>query len=894
MKKLFKICFVFFICAVWKDRIFAQVNLTLGLVAHYPFNGNPNDVSGNGYNGLLQNGIQITSDRFGAANSAYNFDGIDDYIKIIDNGAFSTPQFSLVIWFQSQSNALQNLVGKRDFLTTSGSGGSQYQFFINYPPFPGIGSNIVGNTASCSDATGSSYVNTGNTICSNKWYLAVVTFDGTRHKIYIDGILVRDIPTSFNGMLACNSELRIGNWWNSDLIPFNGKMDDIRWYNRPLNQQEVNALFNNFSSPTSPVEFTFSQDACNPLRINFVNNTSGIQSNQWFFGDGNNSTATNPVHTYSTNGTFNIKLITTNIYGCTDSIMKPVSVNNAFGDIITTRDSTICQGQSVQLNTIANSDFCWPVTQYLNNGNITNPIATPSQTITYFFNTKKLGNNVVNNSSFSGGNSGFSSEYIYTSVNNTEGQYFVGANPSTWNISMSACTDHTGGSGNMMMVNGSPQANVKVWCQSLAVTPNTNYEFSVWVQSVFPDNPAQLQFSINGVQIGAIFNAGATCNWLRYSSSWSSGSGTTATICIENKNNIAQGNDFALDDITLAPVNMQRDSVTITVLPVPNVRVGNDTTICQGQSVQLSASGASNYTWTPSTGLSNPNIANPIATPAASTEYIVSGFDNPGCVSKDTVQVGLIPVNSFLINPPLIEACVGDGFTITASGGDSYNWYSSSQGNLSSTDQLNIYANSSEIYYVVISNNTCGFTDTLSSTVTVNPNPSINLTKSNDIDCTNPQAQLNASGGSNFSWSPVINISNPMISNPIVFSDQDTWYKVIVTDSKGCTNEDSIFVKSDFSKGVNDFFVPNAFTPNNDGLNDCFNVRFWGKTEEFEFSIYNRWGELVYSTKNRTACWDGTYKGMKQNAGVFVYQIRAKSACSPTPVYRKGTLVLIR
>src|SRR5688572_4373785 len=307
----------------------AQVNLTQGLVAHYPFNGNANDASGNGHHGQLMNGIQLTADRFGASSSAYLFDGIDDYIKIIDNGAFSTPQFSLVIWFQSQSNALQNLVGKRDFLTIAGSGGSQYQFFINYPPFPGIGSNIVGNTASCSDATGSSYVNTGNIICSNKWYMAVVTFDGARHKIYIDGVLVRDIPTSFNGMIACNSELRIGNWWNSDLIPFNGKLDDIRWYNRPLNQQEVNALFNNFSSPTSPVEFTFSQDACNPLRISFINNTAGIQSNQWFFGDGNNSTATNPVHTYLTSGTFNIKLITTNIYGCTDSIMKPVAVNNA-------------------------------------------------------------------------------------------------------------------------------------------------------------------------------------------------------------------------------------------------------------------------------------------------------------------------------------------------------------------------------------------------------------------------------------------------------------------------------------------------------------------------------------------------------------------------------------
>jgi len=219
-----------------------QVNLSNGLIAHYPFNGNANDASGNNRHGQILNGLQLTTDRFGSPNSAYLFDGVDDYIRVIDNGAFSTPHFSLVIWFQSQSDNLQNLVGKRDFTTVGGTAGAQYQFFINYPPFPGIGSNLVGNNSTCSNISSSSYINTNDWICRTKWYCAVVTFDGTRHKIFIDGVLKKDELTTFNGFLACSSDLRFGNWWQGDLIPFKGLMDDIRWYNRAINQQEVAML----------------------------------------------------------------------------------------------------------------------------------------------------------------------------------------------------------------------------------------------------------------------------------------------------------------------------------------------------------------------------------------------------------------------------------------------------------------------------------------------------------------------------------------------------------------------------------------------------------------------------------------------------------------------------
>ena len=869
-------------------------NIGQGLVAFYPFSGNPNDASGNAHHGQLQNGVQLTSDRFGNPNSAYYFDGIDDYIKIADNGAFSTPHFSIGIWFQSQSTALQNLVGKRDYLTAAGSGGAQYQFFINYPPFPGIGSNIVSNTASCLNVSFSSYISTGNVICSNRWYFAVVTFDGNRHKIYIDGVLVRDVATPFNGMLPCNSELRFGNWWSLDLITFKGTLDDICWYNRAITQTEVDSIFNNFSSPTSPVDFTFSQDACDPLRINFLNNTAGIQSSTWYFGDGNTSNTTSPVHIYAAQGNYTVKLIITNSAGCTDSIIKSISVNINYSDIIVNRDTSICLGQSVPLNVLPGSDFCWPVTQYLSASNVTSPVATPSQTITYYFNSKQLGTNLLVNGNFSGGNTGFTSEYSYVTPNSTDGQYFIGPSPNAWNGSMSSCNDHTGSNGNMMLINGSPIANAKVWCQTVAVSPNTNYEFSSWVQSLIAFNPAQLQFSINGVQVGQILNGGNVCNWQRYSGSWNSGVSATATICIENKNTIALGNAFALDDITLSPVILRRDSVKITVLPAPNVFAGIDTSICQGQSVQLNASGAININWLPITGLSDPNIANPVANPLTTTQYIVSGYDDPACIIKDTVVVTVAPLPVFGINPGIQNICDGNNFTITATGSDTYSWFTATQNSLSSTSQL-IYSNTiNETYFVAVNNIACNIFDTLSAAVNILARPNVTLIKSNDIDCSTPQAQLTATGGITYSWTPSTNINNSSIPDPIVYPDVDTWFKVVVRDNNGCFNSDSILVKSDLSRGQASFFVPSAFTPNNDGLNDCFGVPYWSATEEFELSVYNRWGELVFRTSNKSKCWDGKFKGLPQPGGVFVYQISGKSRCSNNKVYKKGTVALIR
>jgi gliding motility-associated-like protein len=126
----------------------------------------------------------------------------------------------------------------------------------------------------------------------------------------------------------------------------------------------------------------------------------------------------------------------------------------------------------------------------------------------------------------------------------------------------------------------------------------------------------------------------------------------------------------------------------------------------------------------------------------------------------------------------------------------------------------------------------------------------------------------------------------------VIHGNQTTTYVVTVTNSKGCKAKDSITVLADFTKAVSTYPVPSAFTPNNDGRNDCFGLKRWGVVTELQFQIFNRWGERVFSTTDVTQCWDGRYKGVLQPAGGYAYQIKAVTLCGT--VNRTGMVMLIR
>ncbi|MBQ20608.1 MAG: hypothetical protein CMD31_07615, partial [Flavobacteriales bacterium] len=232
------------------------------------------------------------------------------------------------------------------------------------------------------------------------------------------------------------------------------------------------------------------------------------------------------------------------------------------------------------------------------------------------------------------------------------------------------------------------------------------------------------------------------------------------------------------------------DTVTVFVGSAL-INAGNDTTMCIGDSVQLSATGGVSYSWSPTTGLSNPNIANPIAFPNTTTTYVVTVTDSLSCTGVDSITVTVV-------SPPVITItndttiCDGACVQLNATGGTSYSW--SPTTGLSNPNIANpIACPTVNTTYVVTVSNAANCMNTDSVTITLNPLPTI--TASNDTTiCDGACVQLNATGGTSYSWSPTTGLSNPNIANPTACPTVTTTYVVTGTDANNCTNTDTVVV----------------------------------------------------------------------------------------------------
>lgn len=144
-----------------------------------------------------------------------------------------------------------------------------------------------------------------------------------------------------------------------------------------------------------------------------------------------------------------------------------------------------------------------------------------------------------------------------------------------------------------------------------------------------------------------------------------------------------------------------------------------------------------------------------------------------------------------------------------------------------------------------------------------------------------------------YSWSPSIGLSCNQCDNPIASPFQSTTYIVTAMNASGCSDTDTIVI---YIEEPGTLFVPNSFSPNNDGVNDIFMI--YGLrpefVESFHLSIYNRWGEKVFDTQQVNFSWDGTYKGKLLNPGVFVYHLKYVLQGGKSVEEQKGSLFLLR
>ena len=217
---------------------------------------------------------------------------------------------------------------------------------------------------------------------------------------------------------------------------------------------------------------------------------------------------------------------------------------------------------------------------------------------------------------------------------------------------------------------------------------------------------------------------------------------------------------------------------------------GVDTSICNGSSTQLnsSAPGAVSYAWTPTTGLSNPAIASPMASPTVTTTYVVAITNVNGCVDNDTIVVTVVPLPSPGITPSgPTSFCTGGSVTLTSAAATSYLWSTGVNDTLSS-----ITVSTSGTYSVTVTNG-IGCSATATQTVTVFGLPPIDAGL-NDSVCLSTNANLLATGGVSYIWSPAGSLGSPTTAATTAGPTVTTTYTVVGTATGGCTNTDSVTV----------------------------------------------------------------------------------------------------
>jgi gliding motility-associated-like protein len=278
-----------------------------------------------------------------------------------------------------------------------------------------------------------------------------------------------------------------------------------------------------------------------------------------------------------------------------------------------------------------------------------------------------------------------------------------------------------------------------------------------------------------------------------------SGGGTYSWSPAAGLSNAAVSNPTATDassttyTVTIVDLNGCRDSSTtvLTVNQKPVIGTNPSPGICSGGSVTLTATGASSYSWTPSTGLSSTTVSNPSASPASSTTYTVTGTDVNGCINQDTVTVRVGSSMTLITSANTAICQGGPGATITASGATSYTW--SPATGLSSSTVSNPVANPSgtQTYTVVGTTGGCSGTDSV--TVTVNSLPVANA-GSNTAYCAGGSTLLAGSGGPGYMWSPSSGLSSTTIANPTANPLLTTIYTLTVTDVNNCSKSSQVTV----------------------------------------------------------------------------------------------------
>ena len=556
----------------------------------------------------------------------------------------------------------------------------------------------------------------GSTYTFSYWIKSVsndvTSVEATRANIGLTFVNTSNIsPTALNNLAPLPSQ-----GWQQVNYSFVATANNVLIRLRTINNGAIGNDFalDDFSITEGGLPFAGSYTSINPACPSSTDGSINV----------NLSGGSLPYGTYTLSGTANQTNNTGFFSGLTEGTYS-ISVSDAAGQVysqsnivlvapnnlVLSNPITICEGESTPLNVSGgNGTYTWtanPTDNSITDPNSATQTVSPSVTTTYTVTSGVASSttNLVFNGDFSIGNTGFITEYNQIADPNPFGvqsSYDIVTNPNSWFTAFASFGDHTSGTGNLMVFDGStdPTGTIKAWCSGtpIAVLPNKSYTFSYYVASAAPQNPAKLEVLINGVSLAPPVTAPSTTGvWTLVSHVWNSGANTTADICIYDREFIDFGNDFALDDISLVETLtcLYEKSVTVTVNPqiVPTFNAVNP--ICLGNTISsLPTTSLNGYigSWSPALN--------------SSTTTTYTFTPNAGqCATTATLTIVVNPVPEFSI----IEGCTGTNYTLTAeennASNSSYQWFNPSNNLIGS--ESSIVISTPGIYKLIVTQGGC-------------------------------------------------------------------------------------------------------------------------------------------------------------------------------------------
>jgi len=337
------------------------------------------------------------------------------------------------------------------------------------------------------------------------------------------------------------------------------------------------------------------------------------------------------------------------------------------------------------------------------------------------------------------------------------------------------------------------------------------------------------------------------------------------------------------------------DSLHIDVQPYPMVDVGLYKHICSNDTLHLHAVVTPGwytgyiYSWLPAANFDNPGLGDVTFYPDDTMTIKVIVTTPAGCTGSDSTRI-FVHEPDFATLDTLVRICPRDSVQLKPVVTDtsaSFAWLPAMYIRDATADEPMIFPVTSQDY-IGIATNKYGCRDTVHANVIVSPGAviflpdSVNIYEGGSYHIT-PQTNCNE-----FAWTPTIGLNNVYIADPLTTTDVNTEYFITARTEWGCIARDSIKIYVDDGSDIN---IPNAFTPS--GANPVFKILKKGITAVNYFRIFNRWGNVVFETKDIDAGWDGTYKGQLQPMGVYMYQVQAVTRTGKV-VERHGNVTLIR